>query len=269
MTPPATATAGFASVTTAPSRKPLYLATSSPVRIAAQAESLLVQGAGMSNRRFPLARIDRIVCNSHADWSGEALALCMASGVTVTWISPLGDVLGQCVPQLGAALSAAARLESFVEHPDWAGRYQNWLRGRRMRVLIDWAAARCAEGLYPAVAEWEQRKREYVYRGRINAIFQAEVKGWCHAWVVSRLRKAGLPTRFWGYDASPLELADDLAGLIWAEINLHGGTLAGGAIGTRGGLLFFENWARLHPARIAEHLAELNRFVARENETWH
>lgn len=251
-----------------PARKPLYLATRDPLRIGAQADSLVVHQATKSVRRFPLARIDRILCGSQADWSGEALALCMASGVTITWISGRGDVLGQCAPHQGDSASRTAQLERFLEHPDWAARYSNWLRGRRMTVLADWASARTREGNGPGETQWMQRKRDYVYKGMLAEVFDADARGWCHAWTVARLCEAGLAVRYWGYDASPLELADDIAGLLWAEVNLAAGALAHGAGGGREGLLFFENWTRLNPGRAADHLAQLNRFVARENDTW-
>jgi len=251
-----------------PARKPLYLATGVRLRILAQAESLVVQQAAKSDRRFPLARIDRIVCGSHTDWSGEALTLCMANSVTITWVSGRGDVLGQCAPSRCAAADRETRLEAFLEHPDWASRYRDWLRNRRMSVLVEWAAACSGENIAPSAAAWEERKREYVYQGVIGEVFGSEAKGWCYAWTLARVREAGLAARYWGHDASALDLADDIAGLHWAEINLAGGACVKGTSGTREGLMFFENWTRLHLARTAEHLAELNRFVARENETW-
>ena len=86
--------------------------------------------------------------------------------------------------------------------------------------------------------------------------------------MVSILHRAALSARYWGYDGHPLELAEDLAGLLRAEINLTGGTLLHAATGDREQLLFFENWARLHAGRITHHLAQLNRLVSRENESW-
>jgi len=251
-----------------PARKPLYLATGLRLRIIAQAESLVIQQPAKSDRRFPLARIDRVVCGSQTDWSGEALALCMANGVTITWVSGRGEVLGQCASSRRVAASREARLESFLDHPDWETRYRDWLRSRRMSVLMDWAAARAGRNAAPRAAVLERHKREYVYHAVITEVFGTEAKGWCHAWTVARLREAGLAARYWGHDASALDLADDIAGLLWAEINLAGGAIVKGASGGRDGMLFFENWTRLNGARPADHLAQLNRLVARENETW-
>ncbi len=251
-----------------PARKPLYLATGIRLRIIAQAASLVIQQAEKSDRRFPLARIDRIVCGSQTDWSGEALSLCMATGVTITWVSGHGEVLGHCASTRCIAADRETRLEAFLEHPDWESRYRDWLRNRRMSVLVEWAAACSGENIAPNAQEWEKRKREYVYQGEFVAVFDAEAKAWCYAWTLARMRETGLAARYWGHDASALDLAGDIAGLHWAEINLAGGAFVKGGSGTREGLLFFENWTRLHHARTADHLAQLNRFVARENEAW-
>jgi hypothetical protein len=249
-------------------RKPLYLATRSPLRVSAQGESLLVRRPQAADQRFPVARIDRVVSNAHAEWTGEAIALCLARGVVVTWIDARGGALGHTLPRQASRATLAERIESFVESPDWAGRYANWLRAQRMRVLVRWASRRRHAGTPTTPAEWEDHKREFVYGGSAPAVFAGHVRAWLDAWVAAHLHRARLPARIWGWSGTPLELCDDLAGLLWAELNLDSGEIARAARGVREEMLLFEGWAHLHGGRIVAHLADLERFVARENESW-
>jgi hypothetical protein len=70
------------------------------MQVGAEAESLVVRMKTGAVRRFPIARTDRIAANGNADWSGAALALCMARGVTITWIGADGQPSGDCCPRV-------------------------------------------------------------------------------------------------------------------------------------------------------------------------
>ena len=61
----------------APARKPLYLTTPHPAGIDASGDALVLRRDGCAPQRFPLARIERIICNRNANWTGAALALCL------------------------------------------------------------------------------------------------------------------------------------------------------------------------------------------------
>jgi hypothetical protein len=251
-----------------PRRKPLYLATRTPIRVAAEAESLVVRGAGNQMQRFPVARLDRIVCNRHTDWSGEALALCLRRGITVTWVDGAGCALGDCSPRLADASSLDAWLERYVESPRWTTSHGNWLRRRRMTLLVTWARARLASGFQVARDEWETLKREFVYKGVIHALLPAELHGWCHAFVVARLHSAGLHARYWGYDGTALELAEDLTALLWAAMNLDAGTLATRVSTPRTLAMAFEAGTRGNEANLRDQLAHLRLHVGRAIDAW-
>ncbi len=258
----------FAATRGALPRKPLYLATRNAMRIDADGNHLILRRAGAPVERFPLARVDRIVCNRHADWSGAALAACLAHGIPLIWLDGKSEAVGSALPRVAVASPMTASLESYLELPDWTVRFDNWIRRRRLETLTAWALRSAREDRAPDAEAFQQMKRAYVYNGEFPEVFAAEGRGWCHALVVRHLHLQGLQARYWGYDGQPLELADQLANLLWAELNLDCGSLPAGAPADRTLMLIFETWARRREERLSAHLADLKRHLARENETW-
>lgn len=249
-------------------RKPLYLATSKRIRITAEGEAIAVHQTPAGLSRFPVARIARIICNRHADWSGKALALCLSRQITITWVDGGGNGIGSASPRLATPLSLHHSLEIWLEQPDWDVKHENWLRKRRMDVLLQFTARSLAAGRPFCRETFETQKREFVYNNEISSAFAPVGIGWCHALVVARLARKGLQTRYFGYDGGTLELADDLSRLLWAELNLDCGSLTVTANKERVQMLFFENWARQRQDRLIAHLAHLKRYVAQENNNW-
>ena len=251
-----------------PARKALYLATSDPLRIDSEGEALVLRRRAVAATRHPFARIDRIVCNRHADWSGEALARCLQHGIPVTWVDGHGQLVGSAAPRLAPRHPFEILLHTYLDRPDWPARYANWLRCRRMDILVV-VALRAARRNHPlAQHEFDEYKRDYVYNQHLEAVLPPIVRGWCHAFVTRRLTDLGLPGRHWGYDGQPLELADDLTGLLWAELTLECATLAAAADAPRAHALIVESWLACHPTRLPDHLARLKRHLARENAQW-
>ena len=78
-----------------------------------------------------------------------------------------------------------------------------------------------------------------------------------------------MPVFAHGFDASRLELAAELAALLWAELNLDCGALPASA---EHGIIvarLFEAWAHQREGRLLMHLGDLKRHLAREIESWH
>ncbi len=251
-----------------PARKALYLATSTPLRIDAEGETLLLRRAAHATARYPLARIDRIICNRHADWSGNALARCLAHGIPLVWVDGHGTALGSAGPRLATAQPFDALLDSYLERADWRSHYDNWLKRRRLDILVLTALRATYAGHPMSQADFDDHKRAYVYNGQIDPVFPEMARAWCHAFVVKQLAIVAIATTHWAYDGQPLDLADDLCGLLWAELNLEAASLAAAADQTRTQLLLIESWIARHPGRLPEHLARFRRHLAHENQQW-
>jgi hypothetical protein len=249
-------------------RRALYLASRTPLRVSAQDDSLVVERRPAGRQRFPAARVDRIVCNPAAEWSGAALALCLRWGITITWLDAAGHALGDCVPRLVDTLPLHAALERLVELADWPERYGNWLRRRRMSVLVRWAIQRKQAGEAVDAAEWGERTREWVYGARLEADWAVALHGWCRSLVVARLAGAGLRTRYAGFGGHCLELAEDMSALLWAELALESGAVARAAGRSEVTALMFETAAPARVRHLHEHLGQLQRFAAQTIETW-
>lgn len=254
---------------TAPPRKPLYLTTPQPASIDAADDSLVLRRASSAPQRFPLARIERVICNRNATWTGTALTLCLGKGVPIVWLDGHGHALGNTQPRQPHPFAVNTALETYLELPDWPKRFDAWLARRRLETLTTWAMRATLDGHAPDTRYFETLKREYVYNGQHLQAFADEGEGWCHALTVSRLHREGLHSRYWGFNGTALDLAASLAGLLWAELNLDCGTLPTSA--GQGVVLahLFEIWAHRRETRLVTHLGDLKRHLAREIEAWH
>lgn len=252
-----------------PARKPLYLLSQAPARMDANGDHLVLRREAGSPMRFPLVRICRIICNRHLAWSGTALALCLAEGVPITWVDGHGHALGATQTRQAQPLPFATLIETYLELPDWPQRFANWLARRRLETLTTCAKRAAETGHGLDALSFQALKREYVYNGAHPLAFDADGEGWCHALAVDRLHREGLQGCYWGFDASRLDLAAELAALLWAELNLDCGTLPASA---EHGIVIarlFEAWAHQREARLLQHLGDLKRHLAREIEAWH
>lgn len=252
-----------------PDRKPLYLLGREPARIDAGDDHLLLRRATSHVQRFPLRRICRIICNRHLSWSGSALTLCLREAVPITWVDGHGHALGGTQPRHAEPLPFSTLIDTYLELPDWPKRFANWRARRRLETLNICAQRAAEHGRGLDADSFHGLKREYVYNGDHPLAFCPEAEGWCHALTLDRLQREGLQGSYWGYDGTRLDLATELAALLWAELNLDCGTLPAG---TDQGIVvarLFESWARQHEARLLHHLADLKRHLLREIDAWH
>lgn len=252
-----------------PTRKPLYLLGTEPARIDAGDDHLLLRRATGNPLRFPLVRICRIICTRHFTWTGTALSLCLHEGVPITWVDGHGHALGNTQTRCRQPLPFSTLIETYLELPDWALRFSNWRARRRLETLTTCArrATENGHGLDPL--SFQALKREFVYNGEHPLAFSPAGEGWCHALAVDRLQREGLQGSYWGYGGDRLELAAELAALLWAELNLECGTLPAAA---QQGIVIaqlFESWAHKREARLLHHLADLKRHLSQEIEAWH
>lgn len=257
------------SATDLPPRKPLYLLSRAPARIEAGADHLLLRRETGNLMRFPLTRVCRIICTRYLTWSGTALSLCLREGVPITWIDGHGHALGCTQTRYTQPLPFSTLIDTYLELPDWTQRFANWRARRRLETLTTCAlrAAQCGHSL--DAPQFQALKREDVYNGTHPLAFSPEGEGWCHALVVNHLHRESLQSAYWGFEATRLALADELAALLWAELNLDCGTLPTSADQAIVIARLFESWAHQREARLLLHLGDLKRHLSREIESWH
>ncbi|MDY0072360.1 MAG: CRISPR-associated endonuclease Cas1 [Thauera sp.] len=256
-----------------PSKKPLYIMNQAPAHMEAGRDYLMLKRPAanpqrIDKQRFPIARIARILCNRQLNWSGQALALCMTEGVPITWVDGHGHALGNTQPRQTQSLPFSTLIETYLELADWQRRFSNWLARRRLETLTTCAQRAAETGHGLSSNEFHELKREYVYNGFHPVIFCVDAQAWTHGLAVDRLQREGLHSHYWGFNASKLDLAAELATLLWAELNLDCGHLANTESGIVAARLF-EAWANRHENRLLLHLGDLKRHLAREVEAWH
>ncbi len=251
-----------------PSRKPLYLLADAEIGCDAVSGALVVRRIGAPVQRFPLTRITRIVCGSKVTWSGKALATCFADGVTITWVDGHGRALGNTQPRFTKPESIGTLIETYLELPDWTKRFNNWRARRRLETLITSVKRQAEAGKVLSAAIFAERKRAYVHHGDFPEVFEPMGESFCLALAVDRLHKIGLQSRYFGFDGGTLDLAAELSGLLWAELNFDAGSLAGTAEPPQLLTRVFESWAHLHEGRLLEHIGDLRRHVCREVDAW-
>lgn len=251
-----------------PARKPLYLASETRVDLSVADNALVIRQAGRAPRRVPLNRLTRIICNRAACWSSDAIIRCLAAEVVIAWVDGHGRQVGCALPQEAHADTLPALLERYVELPDWTTRFDNWLTRRRLETLTFCMREALEQGRDIQQRGFETLKREYVYKGQHAQQFNPEGLGWLQAFVVDQLQRQTVQPRYWGYCGNALQLADALAGLLWAELNLGLGAMASQLDSTQLRAHVFECWARGREQRLLTHLGDLHRHLAKEVESW-
>ncbi|WP_420177195.1 CRISPR-associated endonuclease Cas1 [Kerstersia gyiorum] len=252
----------------APDRKPLYILCPTPAHMKAGLDHLALYRESASTQRFPIARIRRVICNSNLSWTGKALALCLHNSIPITWANGSGETLGHTQSHFDVLQSASTLIDTYLELPDWADRFINWRARRRLEILTT-----CAERAIKAeqtinTNDFQIIKREFVYHGKYPITFNKDGLAWCQAAVTDRLQQNGLQSRYWGFNASQLDLVVEFADLLWAELNFDSGTLPGSVTHSKLSTYLFESWLHQHEYRLLLHLGDLKRHMAREVNQW-
>jgi len=239
-----------------PGARALYLGARDKKHVSCTAEALVVRNEQRQTRRYPLARVSRVVSSTVTDWSGSALALCLKSGIGITWLDGRGNALGTCYPAQRHYPPFVTAIELLTETAEGLVRYRHWLRARRMDVLVRWGRVQ-VDPIDPGA--WDDAKRQWVYGEHVASHLPAALRGHCLAWVGAQLAVQGLHPELWGPDAQPIHLDQDLCELLWAEMNLGMGSLADAAQAAEASASVFERWNAINGSVLMLHLASLCR----------
>jgi hypothetical protein len=243
-----------------PGARALYLGARDKKHISCTDDALVVRNDRAQTLRYPVARIARVVSSTAVDWSGEALALCMRHSIGICWVDARGSALGTCYPHQRSHLNLTMAIDLWLEEPHGLAHYQNWLRARRMAVLVQWGqqSAENEVGLINPVT-WENTKREWVYGQQFAEHLPPSLRSHCLAYTATQLHGHGTGPLLWGPDANTIDLENDLCQLLWAEMNLCTGSMADTALGDKEITALFERWTARHGVALAMHVSSLYR----------
>lgn len=243
----------------------LYLLPARTLHVSSTGEALVVSKEDGEVHRLPAARLLRVVCNERVHWSGPALGLCQQRGITVTWFRSDGRAIGHLYPAQAPRVELADAFDALTSLPcGWAETYGNWLRRQRLQVLQRWQAEREASGHPAGDEEAKCAKRQWVYRNEIAEHLPPILHGMISAMLAALLAEQGLALRYWCFDGQSIELGEDLARLVWAELNFCGGAIAEAMREGRETAALFERWSSRCADIAFGHLTSLRALAARE-----
>ncbi len=249
--------------------RPAYLLPKERIEVRAEHAALVVAQPPAPPRWIPIGRIDRIVCNQHVDWTGSALQLCMARGITISFSGRRDQTAGYLLPHVADEQTLNACLERFVSQPGAGSSLDNWLRHRRMQVLREWAHKRISHGHSVGTAEFCDLKRRWVYRSEVTPMLAPHMVNVCRAAVLARLHAAGALPSYVTAHGKTYPLLEMLAQLVWGEMNLDAGILAASCSDECAQLVFVEGWISNNRESVAKHLRALAVFVGKKLHIWH
>ncbi len=252
----------------APPRQALYIAGSDRCTITARHGALELTATGRALRRFPLGRIDRIVCRRTVDWSGEALCLCLEHGITVLFENGHGHAIGYALPAIEPGEPLHHCLQRFAGFTEASTSFDNWLRHRRMEIVAQWWEAYTVS--HPATTGYyyDEVKRQFVYWKEIQPRLAEALRPLCEASVLAELRRAGALPAYDTLDDAKLALLEELTILLWGQINLQAGALAVLVADRLLQITFLESWLQQNSLVITRHLTALKLFATDMLRPW-
>jgi hypothetical protein len=188
--------------------RPLYV-DSAAAGIRLEGPALVVARPARADTRVPLRRLARVVVRGGVPFDTDALLGCLGAGVPVTFVALNGQVLGYCIGPERRAWSIGPLLERLVADPDWPEFIGRWTRHaeseviqrtcRRMRLQpdLDTRPATVRTKLAQALPGGATPGAEAVLR-RLDGLLRAHL--------AELLQRAGIPPRYRGQEASPLDL---------------------------------------------------------------
>ena len=251
-----------------PPRQPLYVGGTERWQVRLTHGALELTHARQPPRRFPLARIDRVICRRTLQWSGDALIACLQHGIPVLFEDGRGTTLGYALPAVAGDDALHGCLQRLAGSPEGRVSFDNWLRHRRREVLAAWWGDYFTRNPQSRGDLYAELKRRFVYRAEVHAVLAATLRPQFEAWVLSGLRAAGALPAYPAANGGALAVLDELTTLLWGQVNLESGALAVMAAEPRLQLTFLEGWFALHLEVLQWHLRALRRFLLEALQAW-
>lgn len=253
-------------------RLPLYLYGRVPTHVRLDGPALLVCRAGKADARYPLGRLARVVCGLGVEWTARALAACLEHDLPIVFL----DRAGQPAGYLHAAQTKPSRLdevlEELLDRPDGPTQYAIWLRAERMSVLAAWRRDRAGKGQDIAEGDYRELVRRHVYRcedAQIGLAGEHIYRSAVYAHALEQVQKAGARPIYWGHHGAPLQLAADLAGILYLGLSLELRGLGSAAHGDDAALLtVLHAYGSTLTQRCNVTLGRLHRRMKEQLEEW-
>jgi hypothetical protein len=147
----------------APGARPLYLAGPRDATVDAEGPGLVVSAKSRALRRYPFARVSRVVSNRHMQWKARAIQACLEQGIPIVWVDGAGVAVGYLQPRLRVPSRLHDVLQELLSRPDWRQHFDAWLRSERMRAVREWRIARQSSGQVVEERAWAELVRQHVY----------------------------------------------------------------------------------------------------------
>jgi hypothetical protein len=205
--------------------RPLYLdgSPAGPLHVLRDGPALCVRRDGLADRLFPFARISRIVVSGAVEWETAALLEVLEQGIPIVFLGRHGHVRGYCLGAQPRRAGLEARIEAFLDRPDWAERYADWYRAaerrsvlwivRRLRLPEDDLRAGAVRKRIDAVLA-RHVPLQQVHRGR------ALLQGWHQGLVAELFAAEGVGGATLVGRREGLNLIHDFTRIVGWEINL-------------------------------------------------
>lgn len=117
--------------------KPLYLHGCEPLHVRLDGPALRVHKQQSDDRRFPLARISRVVVSGAVDWDWDARLACEESGIVVCLLRADGLPCAQWIGQRSSRSTFAEDWRHFLEGADDDALFRQWrVRAREQAIRL-------------------------------------------------------------------------------------------------------------------------------------
>lgn len=253
-------------------RLPLYLPGARHTEVRCDGPSLVVSANNSDAKRYPFARISRVISRSSVEWRASAIAACISEAIPLVFISADGEPVGYLAPTAVRASALDRVLRELFELPMGTLIYRNWQRAERMRALRRWQHRQEEHGREINDAAFKELAREYVYL-ESDASFRlagAHVyNAALAAYALEHIVKVGAQPRYWAHEGVSVELASDIGNLLGVvlALELHG--LGQRAQGDLAALLrVLHGFGPALREELRCHVGSLHRRMREALETW-
>ena len=186
--------------------RPLYLNGKERLLVSLDGPALRVSGPALSDRRFPLSRVSRVIVSGEASWSTEALLACADEGIAVCFLKRDGSPRGRWIGRPSKRSEFAQRWRDFQDRPDCDALYAEWRTNIRRRAIrfcafrLGWSPNQSANIIPRLIRGTNSDVSELIK-------FKKEIRGLAHSRCLEELTRVGLGAD----DALLASLIPDLA----------------------------------------------------------